>query len=633
MYSEKFQDIYFNSDGLEESRYVFIEGNHLPERFKKTKSFSICELGFGTGLNFLLTSKIFLEQNQHKEGRLYYYSIEKYPLSIAQIQIALQRFYEISSELQNLIFLLKNIYYPIEGFYTIDFHPRIRLTLLIGDVIDMLQSLSEECKFDAWYLDGFAPSKNPEMWQESIYQEMARLSYKNTTFATFSCAGIVKRGLSKANFIIQKRKGFKYKKEMLYGYYNSSSEKLETFQKKRIAIIGAGISGISTTIALLKRGYEVLLFDQNPYLMQGASSIPIASIMPYISAQKNELTDYTIKSYNYFISFLLSLFKKDFYNLFKDTLIYKTLNKNDKILSFIKNYKINNHSIRAYKNYFLNRRAGIIDTHYLRILIENLMSNYSDNLNFYFNTKIIDFMKDGEIILLQDHQHRIYEVDSLIFCNSYHLNQFSILSYIDYLTIRGQMIRFNSNYLRQNIKHNVLGDISLFSLNDKIYIGSSFEHYNKNLQRDSISDKYILKKLEKNFIDIFDDIAIKNPDYDFKIPTEAFIGFRCQSMDYLPVIGRLVNWEQFLEYLRSLIPNKRYYYKDIYIPEYKNIFLNTCHGTRGYTTSFLGGEIIASMIDKNPIPVEKQMIHSLSPARFVFRKWRSSQNRKIFDLK
>ena len=629
MYSERFQDIYFNKDGIQESQYVFIEGNQLQERFSLPKDFAICELGFGTGLNFLLTSKIFLEKNQNHT--LYYYSIEKYPLKLAEIQKALHHFSEISSQLKDLIDLFKKIYYPLEGFSTVYLHPRIRLTLMIGDVVDMLRLIPDNTKFDAWYLDGFAPSKNPEMWREEVYQEMARLSYNQTTFATFSCAGIVKRGLVKNGFVIQKRKGYKNKKEMLWGYFHSNEQKKPP-KIESVGIIGAGISGITTAILLLKRGYKVFLFEKNADFLQGSSGIDIASVMPYISTVKNDLSDFTLKSYNYLLSFLLRFFSNDFCKIYKNLLILKKQQYLEKLPFFVERYRIPSFCIRKYQNCFINRRSGIIDTKELLNQFKILLNEYSDSFYFYPNTEIIDVLSNKEKIFLQDQKNSVYKVDALVFCNSYNLEKFSLLSYIDYQKVRGQFISFNKKFIKSFIKKNIIADISLFALKERIYLGSSFEYYLFSQNRENVSDQYILQKLEQNFPTIFGEIAQNNPHYDFTIPTEAFVGFRCQSKDYLPVVGRLTHWETFIQNLKSLNPNKRYYYRDILIPEYNNIFIHSCHGTRGYTTSFLSSEIIASMIHQDPLPIEVSLLHSLSSARFVFRKWRSSQNRKIFNL-
>lgn len=627
MFSEKFQDIYFQPDeGIQESRHVFIEGNKLLERFKYAKDFSICELGFGTGLNFLLTTKLFLEHNTN--GTLYYYSIEKYPLLQHQIQNALKTYDEIKPQVNHFLNLLKLIYYPTQGFQTIYFHPRIRLTLLLGDVLEMLKEIPENTKFDAWYLDGFAPSKNPEMWEAEIYLEMAKHSFKDTTFATFTCARVVKDGLQKANFKIQKRKGYKQKKEMLIGYYNQDINKKE-IHNKNIAIIGAGIAGTTIALQLLKKNHNVHVFDLNQDIWEGASGIPSALLMPYVSNQINDISDYSIKGYNIFISFLFNFLGNEFYNIFKKNIIISKDNYINKLNNFINNYKLPYYIYKKYKNSFISSRGGVLDTKLLKSKFKEILF---ESLNFYFypKTKIIDIRIEKDHIILQDHKHHIYEFDHLIFCNSNNMIEFSILKPVDFFSVRGQLIQFKSPFLNP-IKTNV-SDISFYQIQNKIILGSSFEHYLTTKERHRDSDIFLLKKLEKHFPNIFHLIAVNTPNYDFKIPTEAFIGLRCQSKDYLPCVGNIVNWDEFIIYLNSLEPNKRYYYKDISIPVYHHLWLNSCHGTRGYTTAFLSSEIIASLINNDPIPIEGYMIHQTSPARYIFRKWRSSQNRKIFNL-
>lgn len=627
MFSEKFQDIYFHpEEGVDESRYVFIEGNHLIERFKLQEDFSICELGFGTGLNFFLSCKFFLQHNS--KGTLYYYSIEKYPLLPHQIYNALKRFDEIKPQLSHFLNLLKLIYYPTQGFQTIYFHPRIRLTLLLGDVLDMLKAIPENIKFDAWFLDGFAPSKNPEMWREEIYQEMAKHSIKNTTFSTFSCARVVKEGLKKANFIIQKRKGFKQKREMLYGFYHQSENRINKI-KKNIAIIGAGIAGTTTALQLLKNHHHIHLFDSNEDILQGASGIPGALIMPYVSNQRNEISDYSIKGYNLFISFLYNLFEKEFHTIFKKNLIIQKNSYINKLNNFINIYKLPNYIYRKYNNFYLSSRGGVLDTKILKLKLKEQLYKFK-NFNFYPKTTILDLWIEDDRILIQDHHHHIYEVDHLVFCNANEMKQFPLLKPVEFFSVRGQLLHFKTPF-SFSLK-TCVADISIYQIHDKIILGSSFEHYLTTQERHKVSDLFILKKLESNFPDIFNLIAVNQPTYDFKIPTEAFIGLRCQSKDYLPCVGNLVNWKEFIQYLNSLEPNKRYYYKDIFIPIYHHLWLNTCHGTRGYTTAFLSSEIISDRIHHNPIPIEQNLIHQLSPARFLFRHWRSSQNRKIFNL-
>ncbi|MCS7205686.1 MAG: tRNA (5-methylaminomethyl-2-thiouridine)(34)-methyltransferase MnmD [Leptospiraceae bacterium] len=629
MYSERFQDIYFQENGIEESEYVFIDGNNLKERFSQQQDLSLCELGFGTGLNFLLTSKLFLETN--KQGMLFYYSIEKYPLSVSQIQKALSIFPRIQNELQRLVDLLKEIYYPTVEFQTFYFHPRIRLTLMLGDVMEMLSSFSSET-FDAWYLDGFSPKKNPEMWQEGIYYKMAKHSHHGSTFATFSCARVVKVGLQKAGFIYKKRKGFHHKREMLYGYYENPSKPKKIVPPKTIAIIGAGISGISSSLFLLKRNHKVIVFDKFSDVLSGSSFIPAASIMPYISKQKNPLSSFSIKGFNFLLSFLKSHLSDDLYKkIYKKTLLYKKQNKNAIIPDFLKDYQISKTSIRKFQTFFLDRKGGVLLINYLKEALKSIL--FSDrNFVFHPNTEIQEIHWDKQWFLLDQRNHVYSEIDAVIFCNSYELSRFSVLKPIEHSKVRGQIVLISKKYLSSQIKRNCIFDVSLFPLENQIQIGSSFEPYLDDSQRRIESDKYILKKFYKDFKEIFSEVAESDPDWDFKVPTEAIIGFRCQSKDYLPVVGNLPDWNKYAEILRSVSTSEAPPYESLEIPNHEDLFVHACHGTRGYTTSFLSGEFLASLISHQPLPIEKYLIQNLSPARFVYRKWKSSQNRKKFFL-
>ena len=250
-YASAFQDVYFSSDnGLLETEYVFLEGNQLSARWQnlKANTFTIAETGFGTGLNFLCAAKLWLE-TAPQEAVLHFISLEKYPVNIADLTSALQLWPELQefskpflAEYENLLPTeLLNKEPPInkelplnkiQDFYqrksVMLFDNRVQLTLLIGDATDCLKTINLE-KFslkrsgsvavDAWFLDGFSPAKNPEMWQSELFEQMAKLSNENTTFATFTSAGAVRRGLIAAGFAANKKVGFGKKREMLFGNF------------------------------------------------------------------------------------------------------------------------------------------------------------------------------------------------------------------------------------------------------------------------------------------------------------------------------------------------------------------------------------------------------------------------------
>ena len=216
-YSLDFNDIYFNSqNGLQETEYVFIEHNQLKARFSslEKESFTVIETGFGTGLNFLAVAAHWLALAP-KHAQLRYISIEKFPLTLADLartHSVWPQFAVISSELLQCYTNIKagiNTYSIAEG--------RIQLDLHADDISYTLPLISQ--KADAWLLDGFAPAKNAEMWSGHVFEHIANLSQNNTTFATFTSAGAVRRGLQTARFKVKKQVGFGKKREMLSGVF------------------------------------------------------------------------------------------------------------------------------------------------------------------------------------------------------------------------------------------------------------------------------------------------------------------------------------------------------------------------------------------------------------------------------
>jgi tRNA 5-methylaminomethyl-2-thiouridine biosynthesis bifunctional protein len=220
-YSTAFDDVYFSSDdGLLETEYVFIQGNALISRWQSLakNSFTILETGFGTGLNFLCACKYWLEHTP-ANAVLHFTSVEKYPLSRVYMHKAQQHWPTLKPIADELLTQYEAL---LNTGTAMLFNDRIRLQVLLGDATECLSKL--DTKADAWFLDGFAPSKNPEMWQQALFEQMARLSHSKTTFATFTSAGIVRRGLEAAGFKVNKQPGFGKKREMISGYFIGNND-------------------------------------------------------------------------------------------------------------------------------------------------------------------------------------------------------------------------------------------------------------------------------------------------------------------------------------------------------------------------------------------------------------------------
>lgn len=200
--SRRFKDPYFSlEDGLAETRHVFLAGNDLPARFRD--GFHVAELGFGTGLNFLAT--VFAWQQSGTKGRLHYTGFEAFPLSQAAMGRALAAFPSLADQAQALV-----SHWPVNG--TAELLPGITLQLIQGDARKTLPSWSGRA--NAWYLDGFAPARNPELWEPALLARIARASAPGATVATYSAAGAVRRALADAGFQVDRVPGYGRKRHM-----------------------------------------------------------------------------------------------------------------------------------------------------------------------------------------------------------------------------------------------------------------------------------------------------------------------------------------------------------------------------------------------------------------------------------
>lgn len=232
-FSEQFQDYYFSTDGgLQETEYVFLQQNGFPQRFNSFTSTELIigETGFGTGLNFLATIYHFLQAGI-ENNTLHYIAVEKYPLSKSQLKQVYSSFKttwpQLAACCQELLHCYPDEFNSIHKKFQFElFSGRICLSLIIDDATAGLQELlksqsTQEKKYritmDAWYLDGFAPARNPDMWQSELFDTLAKLSHSGTTISTFTSAGRVRRGLIDAGFKMSKVPGLGKKREILCG--------------------------------------------------------------------------------------------------------------------------------------------------------------------------------------------------------------------------------------------------------------------------------------------------------------------------------------------------------------------------------------------------------------------------------
>ncbi|THB63594.1 MAG: hypothetical protein D6B27_11960 [Gammaproteobacteria bacterium] len=212
--SDIYDDIYFSKiDGKAESTYVFLDNNNLKPRFSLCENFTIAEIGFGSGLNFVNTMSLWGETKK-KFGWLEYYSFELHPFTDSDLKRAAAFF----PDFKELYICLLESYADIhEGINRIVFPEKnVILFLLVGDANILIDELGRET-IDCWYLDGFAPAKNPELWNDVLLKKVAEKTVNRGTFSTFTASGNVRRALQNSGFAVEKVKGFGRKRDMLRG--------------------------------------------------------------------------------------------------------------------------------------------------------------------------------------------------------------------------------------------------------------------------------------------------------------------------------------------------------------------------------------------------------------------------------
>lgn len=305
--SKRFGDVYFSRDnGLEETRHVFLQHNQLPERFAKIPeggSFVIAENGFGTGLNFLAAWQAWQSHGPTHTSTLHFVSVERFPLTREDLTRALALWPELKALADELL-----LHYPplVRGVHRLVLAGgRVRLTLFFGDISDAWQTLDFHA--DAWFLDGFAPSRNPDMWLEQTISQVRAHSKPETTLATFTSVGRIRRALIEAGFSMEKTSGYGRKREMLKGVLNTPSTTLAA-KPEAIAIIGAGIAGCTLARNLAERGCPVTLIDTGGP-GTGASGNAQGALYVKLGVEFNDQTELALTSLT---------FAQRFYNNWRD---------------------------------------------------------------------------------------------------------------------------------------------------------------------------------------------------------------------------------------------------------------------------------------------------------------------------
>lgn len=612
-YSKQYEDVYFSSDnGFAETEYVFIKQNGLIDRWATldTSTFTIIETGFGTGLNFLTAWQTWLN-HAPKQAQLNFISIEKYPISPVDLAKALS----IWPQLQSFSTQLIKQYQPVDGgWHRYIFNQgRIRLTLIVGDVLTQLPKIQTYA--DAWFLDGFSPSKNPRMWQSELFQHMARISHYETTFSTFTSASNVRKGLFAAGFQVEKVSGYGKKREMLKGKF-AQKKLLLNAKPKHVIVLGGGIAGCATAQALASRGVYVTLIEQHENLAQEASGNPVGVLYPRISHLEHIPSQFSLLSYLYTLNWLknLELVKNDyaFCGVLQLGFNARELARCEKVasLGLTKNIVEYVSASQAseiagikleHPGLFFPQAGWLKPQHLCRYLathpyIEIKIASYA--------TKLIRQQKLWQV---RDEQHCIAEAPTVVLANAGNVNQFNQTAHIPLLKVRGQISMLKENFLNSSIK-SVLCSDGYFtpSIIGEHCLGATFSADDNTLVARDIDHLEHLQMLKNMSEDLHDAFAQQN--YNSRV------AWRCTTSDYLPIAGQMLNADA----LRENPP--RVNTSEDNLPWIEGLYLNTAHGSKGLTSAPYCAEIIASQICTEPLPIAKDLAKKISPNRFLLRK-------------
>ena len=571
--SLSFNDRYFyKQDGLGESSYVFINGNDLTNRWKRLKkheSFTIGELGFGTGLNFLNALKEW--KAFQREAKLNFISIERFPLALKDLKKALANFPDLKNETNALL----QLYPPLSrGFHRINFEEdNVSLTLIFDDVDRGLDDLQKTTKtFDAWFLDGFSPKENPKMWSSKILSGISNLSHSKTTLSSFSAASIIKKSLEENDFNISLVDGYKHKRHMIKAYSNSSNTKSDS-NRKKIAIVGAGISGSCLANSLAKRGHHVTVFEKNSNQKTG---IPSFVGNPNLSHANTPYGRFLLASYLFFSLYYskycpnswnetgVIVLKDEKGNYNKLEKIFRQINDSDFIAKADKDLLLSIGLDDLDKDALYFPKTGWLKT---QSAINELLKN--DNIK----------LKEEEVIeiknLNEDQKELIsnkakYLFDEICLCNSFNAKNLIELHGVN--KKRGQVTEVKKPKEDINLPICGQGYISPYSKNN-LLIGSSYSNDESHLPSNQDDEENLLKINQMLGLELE---KIKN-----------HVSFRFTTKDHLPLLG----------------------YKE-------GLILNLGHGSKGSVNSPLCAEIICDFIDGDPLPIDSALYEALNPNRF-----------------
>lgn len=617
--SRQYNDIYFSNDGVAESDHVFLRGNAFAERFPCASTFSIGELGFGAGLNILAAWDQWRRAHKLAGTKLRFFSVEYFPLSHDD----LERAHEKWPALSQLSSRLRALYPPPHpGFHRLELDDDVSLTLFYGDVVTGLEIAEGE--IDAWFLDGFAPSQNPDMWSPKVMQNVARLSKPGATYATFTVAGAVRRALGEAGFTIERRPGYGAKREMLAGKIDTPPQDqtqrspwFNTRGKARlkpgcsVAIIGAGIAGASLTHALRCAGFKPTVFDADEPA-SGASGNPAGLIMPRLDVEDSPQGRFHDAAYLYTLRLLnaLDAQAEKLFNPCGVTLAAPDASGQERLSKLLNAQALPHGWMKPDTNGIFFPQAGVVSpSRFVRALL-------GDAPFIKAKVNAID-RHDGCFILQTTGQDGVTNgsetYDAVVLANGVDALRFYQARSLPLAGSAGQIDWFrdmptSAPLLKRAI---VNGSYAATAPDGGLVIGATYEPCALGEQPQTTIESTLAN------IDALAQFAPEMANQLQAATSHPRASVRCVTPDQMPVAGPLPDWSHY----GAVYDGLRHGVTTGFSPgdSQPGLYILSGLGSRGMVTAPLAAAAIVAEITGEVAPIDYKVAEALHPARFFIR--------------
>jgi tRNA 5-methylaminomethyl-2-thiouridine biosynthesis bifunctional protein len=630
--SRSYGDVYFSrANGLEETRHVFLAHNRIIERCQALPAggrLVIGETGFGTGLNFLCAWQAFAE-HAPQDARLHFVSVEKFPLTQADLQRALALWPELAPYAGQLLAQYRAIH---PGFQRLLLDGgRVVLTLMVGDVLECLPQL--DARVDAWFLDGFAPSKNPEMWTDALFTELARLSAPGATLATFTSAGFVRRGLIAAGFAMVRVKGFGHKREMLAGPFQAQQMQravpwfarpaLPTGERQAV-VIGAGLAGCATAASLAARGWRVTLLERHDDVAREASGNPQGVLYLKLSAHGTALSRLIVAGFGHTRRLLERLQRGidwDACGVLQLAFDAKEAERQSKLAAAFPS-----DLLHALSQGEAEQLAGIglpagglfyPDAGWVHppALCRQLVQHPLIELRPYQEALSLS-RQDGRWRVAGENA-TLAEAPVLVLACAAEISRLLAAANLPLKRIRGQISRLPASAASSALRTVVCAEGYVAPPRGGEHtLGASFDFHSADLTPSVAEHAGNLELLREISLDLAERLDAQTLD---PATLQGRAAFRCTSPDYLPLVGPLAEQQAFNEAYAVLARDARQI-PETPCPWLPGLYINSGHGSRGLITAPLSGELIAAWLENEPLPVPRDVADASHPNRFMLRK-------------